>query len=106
MIGQVWQLPNPFSFAPQMLSPKNKGLFKRAITQSGVGLCSWAIQKDPLYWAKKVTWGSPLREGRTKQGLASRRAELERALERRAWLAWHSEEPCCPARGFGASLLP
>ncbi|NXT63520.1 CEL lipase, partial [Chaetops frenatus] len=40
------------SFA--MLSPKNKGLFKRAISQSGVGLCSWAIQKDPLLWAKKL----------------------------------------------------
>ncbi|XP_010210758.1 PREDICTED: bile salt-activated lipase [Tinamus guttatus] len=38
----------------QMLSPYNKGLFKRAISQSGVGLCSWAIQKDPLPWAQKI----------------------------------------------------
>uniref|UniRef100_A0A8C2T482 Carboxylic ester hydrolase n=1 Tax=Coturnix japonica TaxID=93934 RepID=A0A8C2T482_COTJA len=42
------------SVSLQMLSPKNAGLFKRAISQSGVGLCSWAIQKDPLTWAKKV----------------------------------------------------
>ncbi|XP_009978204.1 PREDICTED: bile salt-activated lipase-like, partial [Tauraco erythrolophus] len=42
------------SVSLQMLSPKNKGLFKRAISQSGVGLCSWAIQDDPLAWAKKL----------------------------------------------------
>ncbi|NXX45373.1 CEL lipase, partial [Tricholaema leucomelas] len=42
------------SVSLQMLSPKNKGLFKRAISQSGVALCSWAIQKDPLSWAKKI----------------------------------------------------
>ncbi|XP_020650558.3 bile salt-activated lipase isoform X1 [Pogona vitticeps] len=42
------------SVSLQMLSPYNKGLIKRAISQSGVGLCSWAIQKDPLIWATKV----------------------------------------------------
>ncbi|XP_039586571.1 LOW QUALITY PROTEIN: bile salt-activated lipase-like [Passer montanus] len=42
------------SVSLQTLSPKNKGLFKRAISQSGVGLCSWAIQRDPLLWAKKL----------------------------------------------------
>uniref|UniRef100_A0A8C3K2K6 Carboxylic ester hydrolase n=1 Tax=Calidris pygmaea TaxID=425635 RepID=A0A8C3K2K6_9CHAR len=42
------------SVSLQTLTPKNKGLFKRAISQSGVGLCSWAIQKDPLTWAKKL----------------------------------------------------
>ncbi|PKK24351.1 bile salt-activated lipase [Columba livia] len=42
------------SVSLQMLSPKNAGLFKRAISQSGVALCSWAIQKDPLSWAKKI----------------------------------------------------
>ncbi|XP_061208329.1 bile salt-activated lipase [Neopsephotus bourkii] len=42
------------SVSLQMLTPKNKGLFKRAISQSGVGLCSWAIQKNPLTWAKKL----------------------------------------------------
>ncbi|XP_061867770.1 bile salt-activated lipase [Colius striatus] len=42
------------SVSLQMLSPKNKGLFKRAISQSGVGLCSWAIQRHPLSWAKKI----------------------------------------------------
>ncbi|NXJ61738.1 CEL lipase, partial [Rostratula benghalensis] len=42
------------SVSLQTLTPKNKGLFKRAISQSGVGLCSWAIQKEPLAWAKKL----------------------------------------------------
>ncbi|NP_001013015.1 bile salt-activated lipase precursor [Gallus gallus] len=42
------------SVSLQILSPKNAGLFKRAISQSGVSLCSWVIQKDPLTWAKKV----------------------------------------------------
>ncbi|NXU10189.1 CEL lipase, partial [Pardalotus punctatus] len=42
------------SVSLQMLSPKNNGLFKRAISQSGVGVCSWAIQRDPLLWAKKI----------------------------------------------------
>ncbi|XP_057894024.1 bile salt-activated lipase-like [Melospiza georgiana] len=42
------------SVSLQTLSPKNKGLFKRAISQSGVGLCNWAIQRDPLVWAKKL----------------------------------------------------
>ncbi|XP_053817767.1 bile salt-activated lipase-like [Vidua chalybeata] len=42
------------SVSLQTLSPKNKGLFKRAISQSGVGVCSWAIQRDPLVWAKKL----------------------------------------------------
>lgn len=44
----------------QTLSPHNKGLIKRAISQSGVGLCPWAIQENPLFWAKKVRghcWG-------------------------------------------------
>ncbi|XP_039576283.1 bile salt-activated lipase-like [Passer montanus] len=59
-LGVAWAAtslyPNPscLCFAPQTLSPKNKGLFKRAISQSGVGLCSWAIQRDPLVWAKKL----------------------------------------------------
>ncbi|XP_062497074.1 bile salt-activated lipase [Pezoporus occidentalis] len=42
------------SVSLQMLTPKNKGLFRRAISQSGVGLCSWAIQKNPLTWAKEL----------------------------------------------------
>lgn len=29
-------------------------LLQRAISQSGVGLCPWAIQEDPLFWAKRV----------------------------------------------------
>ncbi|NXL95935.1 CEL lipase, partial [Alectura lathami] len=42
------------SVSLQTLSPKNAGLFKRAISQSGVGLCSWAIEKNPLSWAEKI----------------------------------------------------
>uniref|UniRef100_A0A6I8MXN7 Carboxylic ester hydrolase n=1 Tax=Ornithorhynchus anatinus TaxID=9258 RepID=A0A6I8MXN7_ORNAN len=42
------------SVSLQTLSPYNKGLIKRAISQSGVGLCPWAIQRNPLSWAKKI----------------------------------------------------
>ncbi|XP_057576530.1 bile salt-activated lipase [Hippopotamus amphibius kiboko] len=42
------------SVSLQTLSPYNKGLIKRAISQSGVALCPWGIQKDPLFWAKKI----------------------------------------------------
>ncbi|KAH1179289.1 hypothetical protein KIL84_021872 [Mauremys mutica] len=42
------------SVSLQTLSPYNKGLIKRAISQSGVGLCPWAIQENPLFWATKV----------------------------------------------------
>nr|2BCE_A Chain A, CHOLESTEROL ESTERASE [Bos taurus] len=42
------------SVSLQTLSPYNKGLIKRAISQSGVGLCPWAIQQDPLFWAKRI----------------------------------------------------
>ncbi|XP_011786817.1 PREDICTED: bile salt-activated lipase [Colobus angolensis palliatus] len=42
------------SVSLQTLSPYNKGLIRRAISQSGVALSPWAIQKNPLFWAKKV----------------------------------------------------
>ncbi|XP_072286091.1 bile salt-activated lipase-like [Pyxicephalus adspersus] len=42
------------SVSLQTLTPYNVGLIKRAISQSGTGLCSWAIQRDPLHWAKQV----------------------------------------------------
>ncbi|KAM4019018.1 bile salt-activated lipase [Anomaloglossus baeobatrachus] len=42
------------SVSLQTLSPHNVGLVKRAISQSGVGLCPWAIQPDPLRWVKQV----------------------------------------------------
>lgn len=46
----------------QALSPYNKGLIRRAISQSGVALTPWSIQKNPLFWAKRVkrsfgVWG-------------------------------------------------
>lgn len=42
------------SVSLQTLSPQNKGLIRRAISQSGVALCPWAIQKNPLFWAKRI----------------------------------------------------
>ncbi|XP_025743751.1 bile salt-activated lipase isoform X1 [Callorhinus ursinus] len=42
------------SVSLQTLSPYNKGLIRRAISQSGVAVCSWAIQKNPLFWAKRI----------------------------------------------------
>ncbi|XP_068104103.1 bile salt-activated lipase-like [Hyperolius riggenbachi] len=38
----------------QTLSPHNVGLIKRAISQSGVAMSPWALQRDPLFWAKQV----------------------------------------------------
>lgn len=38
----------------QILSPYNKGLIRRAISQSGVAHCPWVIKKNPLFWAKRV----------------------------------------------------
>ncbi|XP_056396113.1 bile salt-activated lipase-like, partial [Hyla sarda] len=42
------------SVSLQTLTPYNVGIIKRAISQSGVGLCPWAIERDPLIWAKQV----------------------------------------------------
>ncbi|AWP14971.1 putative bile salt-activated lipase-like [Scophthalmus maximus] len=38
----------------QTLTPHNKGLFKRAISQSGVALCPWAINKNPRRFAEEI----------------------------------------------------
>ncbi|XP_057687175.1 bile salt-activated lipase-like [Corythoichthys intestinalis] len=38
----------------QMLSPYSKGLFRRAITQSGVALSPWALQREPMALTKKI----------------------------------------------------
>ncbi|XP_017292107.1 bile salt-activated lipase-like isoform X1 [Kryptolebias marmoratus] len=38
----------------QMLSPYSKGLFRRAITQGGVALSPWALQKNPMALTKKI----------------------------------------------------
>ncbi|XP_036276299.2 bile salt-activated lipase-like [Pipistrellus kuhlii] len=52
------------SVSLQTLSPYNKGLIRRAISQSGVALSPWAIQKDPLSWAKHIAKkvGCPLND--------------------------------------------
>lgn len=42
------------SVSLQTLSPYNKGLIRRAISESGVALSPFAIQKKPLSWAKKI----------------------------------------------------
>ncbi|XP_022532355.2 bile salt-activated lipase [Astyanax mexicanus] len=38
----------------QMLSPHNKGMIRRAISQSGVALCPWAFNSNPRTYAEKV----------------------------------------------------
>ncbi|XP_041816143.1 bile salt-activated lipase-like [Chelmon rostratus] len=38
----------------QTLSPHNKGLFKRAISQSGVAFCPWAMSRNPRKVAEEV----------------------------------------------------
>ncbi|XP_074546540.1 bile salt-activated lipase-like [Halichoeres trimaculatus] len=38
----------------QTLTPHNKGLFKRAISQSGVALSPWAINENPGNFAKEI----------------------------------------------------
>ncbi|XP_075885992.1 bile salt-activated lipase-like [Nelusetta ayraudi] len=38
----------------QTLTPHNKGMVKRAISQSGVALCPWAINKNPRKFAEEV----------------------------------------------------
>uniref|UniRef100_A0A671F8H6 Carboxylic ester hydrolase n=1 Tax=Rhinolophus ferrumequinum TaxID=59479 RepID=A0A671F8H6_RHIFE len=52
------------SVSLQILSPHNKGLIRRAISQSGVALTPWAIQKNPLFWAKSIAKkvGCPLED--------------------------------------------
>ncbi|KAI9527546.1 hypothetical protein NQZ68_029647 [Dissostichus eleginoides] len=42
------------SVSLQTLSPHNKGLFKRAIAQSGVALSPWTINKNPRQYAEEV----------------------------------------------------
>ncbi|XP_077378961.1 bile salt-activated lipase-like [Festucalex cinctus] len=38
----------------QMLSPRSRGLFRRAITQCGVALSPWAVQREPMPLVKKI----------------------------------------------------
>ncbi|MBN3297606.1 CEL lipase, partial [Amia calva] len=42
------------SVSLQILSPYNKGIIRRAISQSGVALSPWAINKNPLPLAQKI----------------------------------------------------
>uniref|UniRef100_A0A672YM10 Carboxylic ester hydrolase n=1 Tax=Sphaeramia orbicularis TaxID=375764 RepID=A0A672YM10_9TELE len=48
------------SVSYQMVSPYSSGLFRRAITQCGVSLSPWALQKNPMALTKKVHKPSPL----------------------------------------------
>ncbi|TNN43540.1 Bile salt-activated lipase [Liparis tanakae] len=48
----------------QIITPHNKGLIKRAISQSGVAMCPWAINKNPRKFSEEV--GCP-----TDQNMAS-----------------------------------
>nr|XP_046231998.1 carboxyl ester lipase, tandem duplicate 2 [Scatophagus argus] len=38
----------------QTLTPRNKGLIRRAISQSGVALCPWGINRNPRRFAEEV----------------------------------------------------
>uniref|UniRef100_A0A3Q1FS17 Bile salt-activated lipase n=1 Tax=Acanthochromis polyacanthus TaxID=80966 RepID=A0A3Q1FS17_9TELE len=38
----------------QTLTPHNKGLFKRAISQSGVALCPWGVNRNPRKFAEEI----------------------------------------------------
>ncbi|KAM4615841.1 bile salt-activated lipase-like [Polymixia lowei] len=38
----------------QMLSPYSKGLFRRAISQGGVALSPWALQRNPMTTTKQI----------------------------------------------------
>ncbi|CAJ1070933.1 bile salt-activated lipase-like [Xyrichtys novacula] len=38
----------------QTLTPHNKGLIKRAISQSGVAVCPWAVNKNPRKFAEQI----------------------------------------------------
>ncbi|KAM4527220.1 bile salt-activated lipase-like [Odontesthes bonariensis] len=38
----------------QTLTPHNKGLIKRAISQSGVALCPWAVNRNPRQYAEEI----------------------------------------------------
>ncbi|KAF6733043.1 Bile salt-activated lipase [Oryzias melastigma] len=38
----------------QILTPHNKGLIRRAISQSGVALCPWAVNHNPRKYAEEV----------------------------------------------------
>ncbi|XP_038637733.1 bile salt-activated lipase-like [Scyliorhinus canicula] len=42
------------SVSLQTLSPYNKGIIKRAISQSGVATCAWAVQRNPMHWAQQL----------------------------------------------------
>ncbi|XP_047426224.1 bile salt-activated lipase-like [Mugil cephalus] len=38
----------------QTITPHNKGMIRRAISQSGVSLCPWAVNKNPRRFAEEV----------------------------------------------------
>ncbi|XP_051537465.1 bile salt-activated lipase-like [Myxocyprinus asiaticus] len=38
----------------QIISPKNNGLIRRAISQSGVALCPWAVNRNPRAYAEEI----------------------------------------------------
>ncbi|KAL1253267.1 hypothetical protein QQF64_017960 [Cirrhinus molitorella] len=49
----------------QIISPKNTGMIRRAISQSGVALCPWAISRNPRQHAEEIarTVGCPTDSG-------------------------------------------
>ncbi|NP_955901.2 carboxyl ester lipase, tandem duplicate 1 precursor [Danio rerio] len=49
----------------QIITPKNKGMIRRAISQSGVALCPWAISRNPRQFAEEIATkvGCPIDSG-------------------------------------------
>ncbi|ELK32029.1 Bile salt-activated lipase [Myotis davidii] len=100
---QVWG-PEKAGLPPrvlgEVLSPYNKGLIRRAISQSGSAVASWAIQRNPLRWAKQIAKnvGCPLDD-------TARMAKCLKATEPRALTLAHKDNPFGKASDVLA-LLP
>lgn len=48
------ELDSSCLFAQKTLTPHNKGMIRRAISQSGVALCPWAVNRNPRKFAEEV----------------------------------------------------
>ncbi|XP_015416189.1 PREDICTED: bile salt-activated lipase-like [Myotis davidii] len=87
------------SVSLQVLSPYNKGLIRRAISQSGSAVASWAIQRNPLRWAKQIAKnvGCPLDD-------TARMAKCLKATEPRALTLAHKDNPFGKACEWGLHM--
>lgn len=51
---ETWWNWFPVPLCTKTLTPHNKGLIRRAISQSGVALCPWAVNRNPRRFAEEV----------------------------------------------------